>query len=246
MHMEAGSLEVIFFDAAGTLFEVRGSVGEIYSAVARRHGVYAQSGVLDEAFARAFRRKSSEAIPSPNGGDRLAQERQWWLDVVQEVISDRMSAPVLQRYFEDVFEVFRTAEAWQLFPDTLKSLVGVRSAGYRLGIISNFDSRLHALLENLHIGSLFQHVTISWEVGAAKPDARIFQNALQAMNVPASRAVHVGDSPLDDFAAARSSGLRAVLLDRRDAYQEWSDGPRIRSLLELRDMLRVISSQPRF
>ncbi len=237
--MEAGDIEVIFFDAAGTLFEVQGSVGEIYSAVARRHGIEAPPVVLDEAFARAFRRKSGEALPSPHDSDRPAREREWWLDIVQEVFSGRMPAPVLPRYFEDVFEVFRTAEAWRLFPDALKSLDRLRAAGYRLGIISNFDSRLHGLLENLHIGSLFQHVTISWDVGAAKPDARIFQRALRAMNVPASRAVHVGDSLLDDFAAARASGMRAVLLDRCNARQEWSSGPRIRNLSELCGILHV-------
>jgi len=39
------SLKVVFFDAGGTLFRVRGSIGEVYATVAARHGVAAVPGV---------------------------------------------------------------------------------------------------------------------------------------------------------------------------------------------------------
>jgi putative hydrolase of the HAD superfamily len=231
------SLDVVFLDAAGTLFEVRGSVGRIYSEVARRYGVDASPHKLEEAFTEAFRRKSLEGIPPEGGENRTAREKRWWLEIVQEVFAGRMPDATLRRYFEEVFEAFRKADAWRLFRDTHISLERLRGSGYRLGIISNFDSRLSDLLINLGIGSLFEHVTISWCVGAAKPDSKIFRSALQAMNVPAARAMHVGDSLHEDFAGAQQAGLAAVLLDRRNLHSGWKVGWRIRSLSELCDGL---------
>jgi putative hydrolase of the HAD superfamily len=234
MRIKPDSFDVVFLDAAGTLFEVRGSVGEIYSAVAGRYGVNAAPNELHKAFVEAFRRKSLEGIPLDGG---VIHEKKWWLEIVQEVFAGRMPVDILQRYFEEVFEVFRGADAWRLFPDTRASLERLRSGGYRLGIISNFDSRLRDLLDNLSIGSLFEHVALSWCLGAAKPDSRIFCGALEAMKVPAERVLHVGDSPVEDVAGASAAGLHAVLLDRSNVHSEWTSGWRIRSLSELCDNL---------
>ena len=44
MASEASKVRVVFFDAAGTLLEVRGSVGEIYSRVAGQYGIEADAG----------------------------------------------------------------------------------------------------------------------------------------------------------------------------------------------------------
>ncbi len=229
--------DVVFLDAAGTLFDVRGSVGEIYSSAARRHGVDASPEELQRAFVRAFRQKSLESIPACRDGERLLREKEWWLAIVGEVFAGRMPPSTLRKYFAEVFEIFRTAAAWRLFPDTLPSLKELKDAGCRLGVISNFDSRLIGLLQDLGIGSFFEQVTISWRVGAAKPDSKIFRCAVEAMDVDASRAVHVGDSLREDFAGASAAGLKAVLLDRRDLHAGWKDGWRVRDLSEFCEAL---------
>lgn len=237
MRFEPDSLDVVFLDAAGTLFEVRGSVGKVYSEVAKRYGVDASPEKLEEAFVEAFRRKSFEGIPPDGGEDRVVREKLWWLEIVQDVFAGKLPVATLQQYFEEVFETFRKADAWLLFSDTRTSLQRLRAGGYRLGIISNFDSRLRDLLINLGIHSMFEHVTFSWCVGAAKPDARIFHSALEAMNVLATKAVHVGDSLHEDFTGAHEAGLRAVLLDRCNLHPGWAGGCRIQSLSELCDNL---------
>ena len=73
MRFEPDSLDVVFLDAAGTLFEVRGSVGKVYSEVAKRYGVDASPEKLEEAFVEAFRRKSLEGIPPDGGEDRVVR-----------------------------------------------------------------------------------------------------------------------------------------------------------------------------
>jgi FMN phosphatase YigB (HAD superfamily) len=42
-----------------------------------------------------------------------------------------------------------------------------------------------------------------------KPDARIFERALQALGVPAQFTVHVGESRKNDIVGARFAGLEA-------------------------------------
>jgi len=46
--------KVIFFDAVGTLFGVKGSVGKVYSEMAQRFGVQVSDSTLDQAFLRSF------------------------------------------------------------------------------------------------------------------------------------------------------------------------------------------------
>jgi putative hydrolase of the HAD superfamily len=80
----------------------------------------------------------------------------------------------------------------------------------RTGIVSNFDHRLPAVLEALALAPLFDLVVLPGDVGAAKPDARIFVHALQRLGLRPEEAVYVGDDADDDIAAAERAGLRAI------------------------------------
>ncbi len=206
-------IEVVFFDAAGTLFDVRGSVGHVYAAIAARHGVDADPRQVNRAFAVAFRARSLQGL-DPGAADLSLAEKNWWFDVVRAVFGQRMTPLSLTRYFHEVFEFFRRGDAWELFPETRTALSRLRDTGCRLGIISNFDSRLLDVLRDLRLDTFFDAVTLSWRAGAPKPDTRIFEAALAAMHTGADTALHVGDSPGEDFAGARNAGMQAILLDR--------------------------------
>jgi putative hydrolase of the HAD superfamily len=58
-------------------------------------------------------------------------------------------------------------------------------------------------------------VTISCEVGAEKPDTRIFHAALAAAGVVSAEACHIGDSIREDIRGAEATGMRALLINRR-------------------------------
>jgi putative hydrolase of the HAD superfamily len=227
------SPEVVFLDAAGTLFKVRGSVGGIYSSIAARYGVMMDSSRTELEFRRAFHTRSLMPLPSTAAGNTAVEEKRWWFNVVADVFGGRMSDVVLRAYFEEVFDFFRGADAWEPYPDTVPALRWLRARGYRMGVLSNFDSRLRPLLRNLDIADFFESVTLSWQVGAAKPDLRIFRAALDGMKVAPAQALHVGDSRTEDYEGARAAGLRAVLLDRGNSAQ---DGVRVRDLVELRSL----------
>ena len=95
------------------------------------------------------------------------------------------------------------------------ALAALRARGLVVGIVSNFDSRLHGICEGLGLTERVDFVLASAEVGHAKPARAIFNAAIAAADAPPARVLMVGDSPVDDVQGARASGCQALLLDRR-------------------------------
>jgi putative hydrolase of the HAD superfamily len=83
-----------------------------------------------------------------------------------------------------------------------------------LGIISNFDSRIYQVLAELGLEYFFRSITISSQTGAAKPDAEIFQIALQKHDCSPAQAWHIGDSKKEDYQGAKALGIEAFLIKR--------------------------------
>ncbi len=235
--MKYQNIEAIFFDAVGTLFEVRGSVGEIYGERAREHGISADAKLLDKRFKEGFARKSSDPLPPPSHGNTADREKRWWMEVVSHVFAGQVPPELFPRIFEDVFAFFGTGKAWRLLPDSCRALQELQHRGFRLGIISNYDSRLFDVLADLGIDRYFEQIVLSWRVGAAKPDPAIFQRAAAAMRLETARCLHVGDSPEEDIVGAQRAGMTAVLFDRFNRFAEWNEGIRAGSLLEITRML---------
>ncbi len=57
-------------------------------------------------------------------------------------------------------------------------------------------------------------VVYSQQIGAEKPHRRIFEAALERLDLPAVRVLHVGDRRRHDVEGARAVGMRALHLDR--------------------------------
>ncbi|MFI5398701.1 MAG: HAD-IA family hydrolase [Candidatus Binatia bacterium] len=207
-------MKVIFFDAAGTLFRVRGSVGQAYATIAARHGVVVTAEVIASRFRAAFQRMPPMCFPGVAEAETPRHERAWWRHVVTTAFAGLPFAD-FEQFFNDLFDSFAHAESWELFSDVIPTLSGLRSRGLRLGIVSNFDSRLTTICEGLEIAHFFDAVVMSGRVGCAKPDPRIFLIALERMGANRAEALHVGDSQTLDVQGAHAAGLRAILIDRQ-------------------------------
>lgn len=212
------TIQVVFFDAADTLFHVQGSVAEIYLAHAVQFGFQEQTDSLasiKQAFSRAFRDAPSPIFAVTEPAQLKHSERLWWFDIVHNVFYRVGMFERFDDFFERVFEVFEDPSSWRLFPETASTLALLKSQGFELGIISNFDTRLFSILRGLDIADVFDTVTISSLAQAAKPSPKIFQLALKKHAVDPEEALHIGDSFRDDAEGAAGVGLRALLLDRR-------------------------------
>jgi putative hydrolase of the HAD superfamily len=106
----------------------------------------------------------------------------------------------------------------ELYPDSLAALERI-NALVPLVSISNGNADLEVI--GLH--HLFHTRLNAAGVGVAKPDARIFIAAAEALDVAPADILHVGDDPLLDVVGAREAGLRTAWLNRNG--ETWSHGP---------------------
>jgi len=103
---------------------------------------------------------------------------------------------------------------------------------YRIGVISNADGKIAALLEHNHIADCFLAITDSGLVGYEKPHPAIFQAALRELGASPDDSLYVGDVYSVDYLGATAVGMQAMLFDVAGAYRE-TGLPRVESLEEL-------------
>ncbi len=203
----------IFFDVTHTLLDVRGSVGEIYAAHARAHGLLAPAEQIEAQFQAAIASVPQPLAPGLNEDEIHARELAWWRELALRSLAPFGPFPRFDAFFAEVFEAFRGREVWVLRPDTATMLAELRAQGRRLGIISDMDSRLFDVLRAFGLDATFDVVCLSFRCGYRKPDRRLFAAALHQAGAPAECAAHVGDSLGSDVQGALDAGLHAVHLD---------------------------------
>ncbi|NQE36999.1 HAD-IA family hydrolase [Microcoleus asticus] len=227
--------KVIFLDAAGTLFDVRGSVGEVYGKFARSWGITVSNEDLNTAFFQSFADSNPMAFPGIELAKIPQLEFEWWQAVAAKafqiagVFNQFSDFP---KFFAELYAHFATAEPWFVYPDVLPALNKWQQQGIELAVVSNFDSRIYAVLTALNLAEYFTSVTISTEVGAAKPQSQIFTAALQKHNCMAENVLHIGDSFKADYCGAKAAGLKAIWLNRQQEKVELAKLPLTETKIE--------------
>lgn len=129
------------------------------------------------------------------------------------------------------------ASLWRVVrAGTLEALERLKSAGFRLAIVSNADGRVEGDARRLGIAPLFDAIIDSQVVGVAKPDPRIFQIALKRLGVAPDEARYAGDIYSIDMVGAGAAGIEGKLIDAM-GYYSWVEHERIRHVGELHLLL---------
>ncbi|MBC7880768.1 MAG: HAD-IA family hydrolase [Anaerolineae bacterium] len=199
--------QLVLFDAVGTLFSVRGSVGKIYSDFAANYGVSLPPSAIDQRFGSVFAKRLAPT----------ANSRQWWYETVQETFAG-LSFTDFDSFFAQVYDYFATGDAWFLYPETREVLEELKQRGLTLAIVSNFDDRLYTVLEALAVRDFFAEIGISAAVGHAKPSPLLFAHVLEKLKISADHALHIGDS-VEDVIGAKAAGIKVLRVDRRPQPQ---------------------------
>ena len=208
--------KVIFLDAMGTLFGIKGTVGEIYRDIAITYGVEVSASSIDKAFIVSFKTAPTLAFDR-NDKEIYQQEFNWWKNVVKntfERVETVSNFTDFSAFFVELYEYFATEKPWYVYPDVIPSLQRWQQKGIQLGIISNFDSRLYQVLELLEIKQFFSSITISSEAGFAKPNPNIFKIAIEKYNCISQQAWHIGDSFTEDYQGALAAEIKSFWLNR--------------------------------
>jgi putative hydrolase of the HAD superfamily len=175
-----------------------------------------------------FYSESRKTLEEPHFNVRVAQtlgRLGYNLDASDETVNGATSA------FADEF--MRYVRLDEDAPYVLQKL----REKYKLGVVSNFaiPECCWRLLEKFGLKAFLDTVIISGEVNRRKPSPEIFEKALKTLNVTASRAIFIGDTPSLDVEGPKNVGMKTVLIKRKTTKETVNIKPdcTITSLKEL-------------
>ncbi|MEA2452501.1 MAG: hypothetical protein QOG04_1211 [Actinomycetota bacterium] len=231
------TIEMVFFDAGGTILDPHPSFAELFASTcqARGYGVTPSdvSHVQDRLAPHLVELLDEADI---DGGPTLSAEasRRFWTFTYTRFLAELGIED--EAMTELLYETFSSIESYRLYDDVKPTFDALETAGYRLGLISNFDSWLEKMLIEMEVGHVFDTAIISGIAGIEKPDPAIYRLAIRKAGVDPSKSIHIGDSPTMDMEPATQAGMTPVLLDRAGRYPD-SRYARIRELGELLPLL---------
>jgi putative hydrolase of the HAD superfamily len=205
----------VLFDAGHTLLFAHPDLGTVYAETTERFGARIPAASFVEAFVPVFKEHTRKY--ASKGGASDAQDYAMWREITREIHArvPGLGEVAFDAWFEALYLRFGDPEVWRLYDDVDSTLRELRGRGLRLGVVSNWDTRLRRISAGLGLDRLVDFMVISAEVGIRKPDPGIFHEALRRAGVEASEAIHVGDLPEEDVEGARRAGVRPVLIDRQ-------------------------------
>jgi len=208
-------IRAILLDAAGTLILPSEPVADVYARHFAAAGWPVEAGRLSGAFRSAFEDAGDPPYPDFPEGD-LA-ERAWWRTVVVATARHagvEMRGDLLEQCYTGLFEHYASGDAWTVFPEVRPQLARWRAGGFRLAVVSNFDRRLHRILDELGLAPFFDSIVCSADARARKPAPTIFRHALERLDVSPAEAVHLGDCPVADGGGAAGLEIAGFVLKR--------------------------------
>jgi HAD superfamily hydrolase (TIGR01509 family) len=119
---------------------------------------------------------------------------------------------VADHHAESLYQRVITPASWTPYPDTVATLRGLSEQGVRTAVVSNIAFDIRPAFAAIGADGYVDEFVLSFEVGAVKPDPRIFTTALERVGVAAADAVMVGDSEEAD-GGATAVGCDFILVD---------------------------------
>jgi HAD superfamily hydrolase (TIGR01549 family) len=202
--------QAVLFDVDFTLAKPGPLLGpEGYRDAGRRFGLE-----LDpERYAEA----RAAALLDLQHHPELDHDEEVWIRFTEDIVRGMGGAgESCRRVAVAITDGWLESENFELYEDVLPVLAALREAGLKIGLVSNTSRDLDAFVRH-HALDVDAWVS-SGAHGKVKPSPSIFTAVLELLEVEASAAVMVGDSPEDDVAGAEAMGIRGLLLDREGKH----------------------------
>ncbi len=213
--MDLAPFKALTFDCYGTLIDWESGILAVLRPWAARHGIAASDDRLLAAFATA-ESACEAATPGALYRDILraahARIAAHWGEAADAIEADTLAESV---------------GSWPAFPDTIATLEKLKRR-HKLIIVSNVDRASFARTQKTLVVP-FDAVVTAEEVGAYKPDLRMFRRALEVISkwgIRPQEILHVAQSLYHDHVPAKSLGLATVWVDRRHGRAGWGATPR--------------------
>jgi putative hydrolase of the HAD superfamily len=223
-------ITTVLFDAGGTLVFLD------YFFLARelrRHGIAVSSRAVRRA-EYAARAEIDRRLLGAVADTDETRRRPYFIALLDHLGVEPQQAQRLFTYFD---AIHIQNNLWRrMMPSTPTVLQQLRSHGLTLGVISNSDGRITAILQQCGIAQFFDIIIDSHEVGIEKPESGIFSLALQRLQGQPQQALYVGDIYGIDVIGSERAGLQSVLLDTLGLY----DSVPCRKIRHLKELLTIV------
>ncbi len=217
----------IIFDINGTLTdintnEMHDDVYRVISNLLSYQGIFLTPNAVKESYFQIMKQQRALSDERHPEFDAVGIFR----NIIARYSTDYthgMSAGKLEQLPLFLAEVYRAASRFRLKPypgvmDTIKQLI----PKYRLAAISDGQSA-YALAELNAVGlsGYFESVTVSGDLGYRKPDRRMFEASMTAINLGPSEVLFVGNDMYRDIYGARELGIKTVFFKSNQGTQEY-------------------------
>ncbi len=191
-------------DVAAMRVQRRVAIAEVLES----RGLPAEHDEIDASFDEAWKRFDA----SWGQGEQFTgyHAAETVLDVLGHTDDEQVRVRVIDAYLSAP----RTMQL-ALTDNLVPTLHRLKDVGLRVGIVCDVgltpSTVLREYLEGHGVLALFDHWSFSDDVGVYKPDAAIFEHALEGLGgVDPSRAAHIGDLRRTDIAGAKGMGMLAL------------------------------------
>ena len=230
-------ITAVFFDLYNTLAGFRPSRYEIQSEALADFGI----SVTPEGILRGYH--LADAFMSEQNATRPVrrlgrEERDAFFAEYERRVLRGAGVDVSSERAGAIWRRVRRVEyGMVIYDDVIPALKACRERGLVVGLVSNMNQGGGELAARFGLLPHLDFAVTSQDVGAEKPDPRIFGYALARAGARAEQAAHVGDQLLTDVAGAVNAGVKPVLLDRDGNHKGYREHPRIEGLAELPGVL---------
>ena len=178
----AAEIRFVFFDVGNTL---------LFPNRARIDAPLTERGMTpDKAHLRDLECRTKNSFDSQMTRTGSTDKSFWWMFYEQLLAEIGVKDEAL---LEQLVTNIRDSGNWDQIPTGTRERLEKIAEHYRVAVISNADGRIEDVLRKCGIADCFLSITDSGLVGYEKPDAQIFQRALESLKANPEESLYVGD-----------------------------------------------------
>jgi len=204
-------IRAVLFDLGGTLVKTASTL-TILKNILAKHGVQIPK-VVDETVFEEISKEMSEYY--------WMRYEKFWQTYNIKILKKLKIQNNLKELAEIIYREWWDNAGLTLYPEVEETVQMLRRKGLKLGIVSNgFRKDIDEILLRVGLTGKFDVAIGVDDVGAPKPEIRIFQRALDELSVSPDETIFVGDNLEADYKGAEKAGLKPLLINQDNKVLE--------------------------